>query len=98
MLLAIYALSYWIRFLDGPFDWFLKVRLALIRNQYAGPFFYRLFECPWCFSAHCGYLIYLLMMDHFSVRYFVLWTLVGSLVGYIGDRVVALLEKHTQEN
>ncbi len=79
-ILAIYAVSYIIRNLSGPFNIFDLVRNQIVSNKYIGVFFYNLLSCPWCIGFYCGCFVYLLSFSIFNVSGMLVWALAGSAV------------------
>jgi hypothetical protein len=96
-ILAIYALSFVLRNLDGPFDLFSKARRWLFNNRIVGVFAFKLTQCPWCFGFHCGWLIGLLLqlaIFEFSFPLLILWGLAGSSIAVFGDIIYERLNSN----
>jgi hypothetical protein len=83
-ILAIWALSYWVRELTGPFNIFSYIRKAIL-HSFAGPAFYKLISCPFCLGFHIGWFVYLLQVSSFDIRQFILFGLAGSAIVAFGD-------------
>lgn len=94
-ILAIYALSYFIRNLSGPYNLFSLFRNKLMTFPLVGVFFYKLLDCPWCLGFHSGYMVYILESGaDFKIKYLILWGLVGSSVVAIIDSIMEYLNKN----
>lgn len=92
-LLAIYAISYIFRNLDGPFDILNYIRRELLDNKYIGVFVYKLISCPWCVGFHSGYLVYLLSFIHFNIFEMIVYGFAGSAITYFGDEISEVFQK-----
>jgi hypothetical protein len=90
-LLSIFGLAFLIKESDGPFDLMLKMRSYLMRNQYVGVFFYKLFSCYMCVGTHCGWIIYLLYCKNYSLNLFIIWALAGGATSLILDKLLSRL-------
>lgn len=97
-ILAIYALSFILRNLAGPFNVLDRARVFLLRNKFVGVFTYELLSCPFCFGFWNGIAIYLLGKHLFNVGDLILWGFAGSSIVYLGDRAVELLEQFTHKD
>jgi hypothetical protein len=97
-LLSIFSLAFLIKESDGPFALISKLRNILMRNKYAGVFFYKLLECWYCVGCHTGYIIYLLFTPYreYSFSNFIIWSLAGGaiclIVGLLLERLSAGVE------
>lgn len=87
-ILAIYAFSFSIRNLSGPFNIIVKLRSTLLQNKYVGNFFYELFTCPWCIGFHCGYIVYLLHFTSFDIKQMIVWAFAGSAISGLLDSII----------
>lgn len=82
---AMYAITFALKEIDGPFFLISTVRLALLRNKYVGFFFYKLFECYFCLGFYSGLIVYLAKQHfhHINPFDFILWGLAGSAISYL---------------
>ena len=93
-ILAIYAISFIVRNISGPFDILSKIRNYLLASR-AGVFFYELLNCPWCVGFHCGYIVYFLAclsFSTFSLPMMVIWAFAGSAIVAGGDMLYNAIE------
>ena len=88
--MAIYALSYMIRNLSGPFDIFDKFRQKMI--EVSGPTFYNILNCSWCIGFYCGILVKFLYSFTFNPITLLISGLSGSFVVYALDIVFELIQ------
>lgn len=91
--LAIAGLAFLIKESNGPFDIMATIRNKLMRNQYVGVFFFKLFECYFCVGCHCGWIVYLLSHQSYKWQFFVLWTLAGGIISLMMSAVLARLHR-----
>jgi hypothetical protein len=89
-LLAMIAISFIIKELDGPFDILAKTRNWLMLNKFVGVFFYKLFECYFCCGFWSGLIVYLLQMDVFHLREFILFGLAGALISLVFNKFLEI--------
>jgi len=91
-LLAICGIAFAIKQADGPWDICSKTRNILLRNQYVGVFFYKLFACWFCVGFHSGWISYLLSYrGTFEFNLFILYAFAGSAVSLIFDAALTKL-------
>lgn len=96
LILSIYALSFTIRNLPGPFNIFGILRNWFMRLPFfIGVFFYQLLECSWCVGFHSGYIVYAIYNHHLYFSDFLIWGLAGAAISAIMD---AALGKLSGEN
>ena len=93
---AIYSISYIIRNISGPFNIVGIIRNWLLRSKRFGLFFYELFNCPWCIGFHSGYLAYLLIQTHLSIKDIFLYGFIGSGIVPLFDSVLNYFNKNEQ--
>ena len=79
-LFAIYGLAFLIKESSGPCDVMDKARSWLMRNKYVGTFSFKLLDCYFCVGCHCGWIVYLLSQEFYSLQFFILWTLAGGII------------------
>lgn len=92
-LLAIYGLAFLLKDSAGPFDVMDKMRVWLFQNKYVGVFFFKLFDCYFCLGCHCGWIVYLLSHENYSIQFFTLWTLAGGAISLILNGVIERLHR-----
>lgn len=94
-LLLIFSLTFLIKEVSGPWGTLSWFRNKLFTTKYIGLFFYQLFNCWYCLSFHCSYLIYFLTQPRpWSLFIIIEWGLIGAIFSLI---MGSLLEK-LQEN
>ena len=93
---SIYGLAFFIKESDGPFDLMSRLRNYLMRNQYVGVFFYKLFSCYLCVGTHCGWIIYLLYNKNYAWNLFIIWALAGGAVSLILDALLDKLKSNSE--
>ena len=91
--LAIFGLQFLITQSEGPFGLIAKMRSLLFRLGPLGPFFYKLFECPFCSGCWAGAAIYMIGQEPYKLASFVLWVLAGGAVCLVADGVVSKLHQ-----
>jgi len=87
IILAIYAFSYTIRNLSGPFNILGIIRNKLMSNKFLGVFFYELLSCPWCLGFHCGYIISIIAFNFTNYYNLIIWAFAGSTIVAGGDKL-----------
>lgn len=87
-LLAMYAISFTIKEIDGPWGLIGYIRSKLIKNKYVGVFFYKLLECYFCVGFHSGWIVYLLSHETWKINLLILWGLAGGAISLILDRIL----------
>jgi hypothetical protein len=87
-LLAMYAISFTIKEVDGPWGIIGFIRNKLMQNKYVGVFFYKLLNCYFCVGFHSGWIVYLLAHDIWKVNFIILWALAGAAISLIIDRTL----------
>ena len=87
-LLAIYAISFVIKEIDGPWGIIGYIRNKLIRNKYVGVFFYKLLNCYLCVGTHAGWIVYLLSQKNYHLNLLICWALAGGAISLILDKVI----------
>lgn len=87
-LLAIYAISFVIKEIDGPWGVIGFIRNKLIQNKYVGIFFFKLLECYFCVGFHAGWMVYLLTHSIWKINFIILWGLAGASISLIIDRLL----------
>lgn len=87
-LLAMYAISFAIKEIDGPWGIIGYTRNKLIQNKYVGVFFYKLLDCYFCVGFHSGWIVYLLTHPIWKVNFIILWGLAGAAISLIIDRIL----------
>jgi hypothetical protein len=92
-LLAIYAITFAIKEIDGPWGIISWFKNQLMQNKYVGVFFYKLFSCYFCLGFHAGWMIYLLSQDHYKFNLIILWGLAGAASSLILDTLVTKLSR-----
>jgi hypothetical protein len=92
-LLAIYGLYFLIVQSDGPFGIIGKARNLLMRFGALGPFFYKLFSCPFCSGCWSGLVIYMITQHPYKLSDAVLWVLTGGATCLMLEAVSAWLHK-----
>lgn len=87
-ILAIYALAFFIKEKDGPLDIMTKLRSFLMKNEYVGVFFYKLFDCYFCVGTYAGITVYLIR-NHFQgidLYGVALWGFAGAAISMITNK------------
>jgi hypothetical protein len=97
-ILAICALAYSIKEIEGPWGIISWMRNALMRNRFVGLFFYKLFSCYFCVGFHAGWVIYMIAEGMPKWNYFLLWGLAGAAISLIFSGVLEQLYKGTENN
>lgn len=92
-LLAIFGLYFLIVQSDGPFGLIGKGRNLLMRAGVLGPFFYKLFECPFCSGCWAGAAIYLISQYPYKLSDGALWVLTGGSVCLMMDGLLTHLHR-----
>lgn len=92
ILLAIFALSYGMRQIDGPWGILASTRNYLLQNRYVGVFFLKLFTCPFCMGFWSG-IIAALLSEEFRWNYLLLWGFAGSGLSFLSDLILDKLAK-----
>jgi len=92
-LLAIFGLQFLVTQSDGPFGIIGKARNLLMRAGVLGPFFYKLFSCPFCSGCYSGLIIYLISQHSYKLSEGALWVLTGGSTCLILDGVLARLHR-----
>ena len=90
---AIFGLAFLIKESDGPWGIMAWIRNRLMLIPYAGPFFYKLLNCYFCLGFHCGWMVYLLQAEHYSVQFFILWGLAGAAISLILEAALSKLQQ-----
>ncbi len=90
---AIFGLAFFIKETEGPWGVMSWVRNKLMRNDHVGVFFIKLLECYFCLGFHCGWIVYLLANDHWSVQFFILWGLAGGVISIMMDALLTRLHR-----
>jgi hypothetical protein len=97
LLLAIYPLSYILRYLGGPFNVFGRIRHFFITRPKIGVQFLDMLNCPWCFGFNCGVLaFFLLSANPITFSALLLWGLLGSGMTAFGDAIYNKLTKEQE--
>ena len=97
-LLAICALVYAIKEIDGPWGINAWARNMLMRLPFLGVFFYKLLACYFCLGFHAGWIIYTIAeRGCVTWNYFLLWGLAGSAISLIFSGVLGQLYKGLEE-
>jgi len=91
-ILAIYGLAFTIKQTEGPWGLISRWRHWMMTLPFIGVQFYKLLECYFCLGFHCGWMVYLLSHNHWSVQFFILWGLAGGIISLILDGVLARLQ------
>lgn len=91
-ILAIYALAFALKEIEGPFGILSLFRMALFRLPYLGVFFIKLFDCYFCLGTHAGWIVYLISPEPFRAGSAVLWGLTGAISSLILSQLHQLLE------
>ena len=86
-ILAIYALSFALRNLSGPWNIFGLTRNWVVQIPQIGTLFFELLSCPWCIGFHCGYVVYIISFHDFSLSNLFIWALAGSAIVAFGDTI-----------
>jgi hypothetical protein len=97
-LLAICALVYAIKEIDGPWGIMSWTRNVLMRNRFVGLFFYKLLSCYLCLGFHAGWVIYIIAEGMPKVNYFLLWGLAGAGISLIFGGALGQLYKGLDDN
>lgn len=84
----MYALSFVIKEIDGPWGLIGHARNKLIQNKYVGVFFFKLLQCYACVGFHSGWIVYLLANDTWKFNLLILWGLAGSAISLILDKIL----------
>ena len=92
-MLAIYGLYFLFVQSDGPFGIIGKFRNLLMRCGPFGPFFYKLFACPYCSGCWAGAAIYMIAQEHYKLSSFALWVLTGGTVCLMLDAALTRLHR-----
>ena len=87
----MYALSYLIKEIEGPWGILSTIRNAFMQDKYVGVFFYKLLSCYFCIGWWSGVIIYLLSQDDLKFNLLICWGLAGAISSLILDRVYAKL-------
>lgn len=92
-ILTMYAISFLIKEIDGPFGIFSLIRNKLMLNRFVGVFFYKLLECYFCVGFHSGWITYLLFnwQKEWHLNFIIIWGLAGSATGIIFNAVLMRL-------
>lgn len=85
--LAIFGLYFILIHTEGPWGIFSKIRAKILNSRFQ-VFFFKLFECPVCMGFHCGWMIYLFQMIHFSFFDLLIWGCMGSTICLIGNVIL----------
>ncbi|MGE3320515.1 MAG: hypothetical protein AB7I18_14590 [Candidatus Berkiella sp.] len=93
LIFAIFGLAFLIKESDGPWGCMAWVRSWLMKNKYVGVFFYKLLDCYFCVGFHCGWMVYLLHAEHYSIQFFILWGLAGAAISLILDAALSKLQQ-----
>ncbi len=88
---AIFGLAFFIKESDGPWGLMAKARNKIIDNNYVGVFFYKLLNCYFCLGFHCGWIVYLLYVEHWKIQFLILWGLAGGIISLIMDSLLTKL-------
>lgn len=83
--LAIFGLAFFIKESDGPWGLMALARNRLMKDPVVGVFFYKLIECYFCLGFHCGWFVYLLYAQHWSLSHLIVWGLAGGMISLIMD-------------
>jgi hypothetical protein len=92
-ILAIFGLAFLIKESDGPWGCMAWARNWLLTNKHVGVFFYKLLDCYFCVGFHCGWLVYLLQAQTYSLQFFILWGLAGGVISLILDAALSKLQQ-----
>lgn len=79
--LATFAVTFLLKYIDGPFDVFAKLRQLLGPNL---GFFGKLFDCFWCLGFWIGIVMLLL---YISIPWVVYAFCVLGIIGYMHERI-----------
>jgi hypothetical protein len=90
---AIFGLAFTIKQTDGPWNFIGRLRNLAMRIPYVGVQFYKLLDCYFCLGFHCGWIVYLLSMKHYTWQFFTLWGLAGGTICLIIDGVLTRLHR-----
>lgn len=77
---ATFSLSFFLKELDGPFDFMSKLRGSLLRNKYVGVLFYKIFNCFYCLNFYSSFIIYFLMFG-FQIKLMICHALACAILG-----------------
>lgn len=91
MILATFSLTFLIKEIDGPFNIISIIRNRLMKLRFVGVFFYKLLSCYYCLGCWCGAAVFALAAVPWSVGNFLLWILVGGILGTFGDSILTKL-------
>src|SRR5579885_981225 len=91
--MAIFGISFFIKEINGPFNFMLNIRRWLINNKYIGVFMYELLSCYFCVGAYSGIIVYLIHshFSHLNIFDLSLWVFGGSIISLMGNLVVEKL-------
>jgi hypothetical protein len=89
-IIAIFGLAFALKEKDGPWGIINLMRRKLMQDKRVGVVFFKLFDCYYCLGFHCGWFVYLLSHDSWSLQFFILWALAGGVISLI---INALLSK-----
>ena len=90
-IVAIFGLAFLIKESDGPWGVIAWARNWLMTNKVVGVFFFKLLDCYFCLGFHCGWLVYLLHEQSWSLSFFILWGLAGGMLSLTFDMLLKKL-------
>lgn len=88
---AIFGLAFLLKESDGPWGLIGRARNILLNNKHVGVFFFKLLDCYFCLGFHCGWIVYLLHESHYSVHFFILWGLAGTMISLTFNSLLSKL-------
>lgn len=92
---AIFGLAFLIKESDGPWGIIAWFRNLLMTNRWFGVFFFKLFDCYFCLGFHCGWIIYLLHEQSWTIQFFILWGLAGAAISLTINLLLGKLSSHS---
>lgn len=89
-LFAIFAITYFIKEMDGPFGIMTAIRGYLLRSAIFGVFFYNLLSCYFCTGTYSGILVYLVdsRFHNIDLCGVMLWGFGGAGISMLGGSII----------